>query len=143
MTTTIYPGIAASILPVLPSFSYYGTSWVVVRTSGGGVVTAAIAASVGTVTAYVIRNKVDAALQALPQTTVYTAPWIVTGQKAVDIRAGDMLVSVDYPTIAFLAVGTPETDFDFLFGPLAPQTTIPRYVNHGSGYQAGLRIGAW
>lgn len=120
MTTTIYPGIAASILPVLPSFSFYGASWEVVRATPGTVSSPPSLASVGVVAAYVVRNKVNAALMAMPQTSVETAPWLVFGQPTVDIRVNDTLISVDYPTIAFLAVGAPATDFAMLFGPLAP-----------------------
>jgi hypothetical protein len=120
MTTTIYPGIAASILPVLPSFSFYGTSWTVVRASGGTISAPPTLTNMGDVTAYVVRNKVDAALMALPQTTIYTAPWLVFGAADIDIRVGDVLISVAVPNVAFLAVGEPATDFGMLFGPLAP-----------------------
>ena len=118
--TTIYPGIAASILPVLPSFSAYGSSWTLKRASGDGMSADRTLATVGTITAYVVRNTVNAANQALPQTTIYTAPWLIFGAASVDVRAGDVVISVSSPTKAFHVVGAPATDFSMLFGPLAP-----------------------
>jgi hypothetical protein len=127
MTTTIYPGIEASTVPLTPSMSLYGTDWTVIRASGGTVSTAPTLMSMGTVAHLgVVPNKVNAAVAALPQIAIYSAPYFGWGPSDIAVQVDDVLISVDYPDTAFLVLGEPMVLGPALI-PLAPCAVPPAF----------------
>lgn len=117
---SIYDQIAASILPILPSFSVGGSSWTVTRLSTGNGVTGAVTtASAGTKTLYFIRNTVDSMGINLAGTALASAEWLCFARLGVDIRVNDVCTSVDDTTRAFRIIGAPQNDFGLLLAPVA------------------------
>lgn len=142
--TTIYPGIAASLVPLTSLFSYYGTSWRVIRPHGGEV-SARTYTYEGTITDFgIVPNSIDKAERGLPDVDVFGTDWFGWGPVGLDIRVGDVLVSVDDPMIAFTLLGPARTHLGPLIAPL-DRSFVPRSIalQASAGYQAGLRIGAF
>lgn len=142
--STVYQDIASAILPVLPYFTVDGIDeWLVVRTSGDE----RISSSIGTFTGYIVRNEVDKALLSLPQTTIYTAPWLLFGAlgQSITPQNEDILIGSDDRVYAI--VGTPQNDFAMWFIPLSDQqhapdvSVAPLVGGAGAGIRTGLRQG--
>jgi hypothetical protein len=116
---SIYPSIAASILPILPQFSVGGVSWAVSRASGDGVTSAVTIATVagGNKTLYFVRNAVDKLGFNAAGTEIASAEWLCFAVLGVDIRVNDVCVSSDDNTRKFRITGAPQNDFGLIFAP--------------------------
>jgi len=111
---TLLDDIAAAVLPVAAEFTVDGeATWTVARPDA----TTRVPAALGTITGTVMRNKVDAAAQALPQTSVHTAPWLFMGAlgQAITPQPEDTLTA---GARAFVVVGQVATDLGMLEIPL-------------------------
>lgn len=143
--STVYQDIASAILPVLPYFTVDGIeSWIVARASGA----TRQVHSVGAFTGYIVRNEVDKALLSLPQTSIYTAPWLLLAPlgQSITPQTEDILIGSD--DRVFAIVGAPQDDFAMWFIPLSPEQRAPGDIaiaplvgGAGVGMRIGLRIG--
>jgi hypothetical protein len=116
---SIYPSIAASILPVLPQFSVGGVSWTITRATGDGVTSAATTGTVagGNKTLYFVRNAVDKLGVNLAGSPLASAEWLCFAADNVDIRVNDLCTSVDDSTRKFRITGAPQDDFGLILAP--------------------------
>jgi hypothetical protein len=115
--SSIYPSIAAAILPVLPDFSVGGSTWSIQRATGDGVTSAASVASAGSKVLYFVRNKVDGLGINLAGTPLASAEWLCFTRLGVDIRVNDLCTSSTDSTRKFRITGAPQTDFGLILAP--------------------------
>ncbi len=104
---SIYDDVANAVLSFLPTLPPVGgTSWRVYRTTGNGIHAATTTAIDGEArTVNVLRNNPDKRQRSGPETPIYTTDWLGYAALGTDLLVGDVLVSVDDTTLAFLVAG--------------------------------------
>jgi hypothetical protein len=112
---TIYSDIASAILGVLPDFTIGGSGWTVTRTTGDGV-TSAVTTATHSITAYVIRDKVDKFAQALAGTPTPDAPFVIFAQLSTNVQVNDLLTNTTDSTVKFRVRGPLSTDLGMMIG---------------------------
>ncbi len=112
---TIYSDIASAILGVLPDFTIGGSGWTDTRTTGDGV-TSAVSTANHSVTAYIIRDKVDKFAQALAGTPTPDAPFLVFAQLSTNIQVNDLLTNTTDSSIKFRVKGPLSVDLGMMIG---------------------------
>jgi hypothetical protein len=112
---TIYSDIASAILGVLPDFTIGGSGWTVTRTTGDGV-TSAVTTATHSITAYVVRDKVDKFAQALAGTPTPDAPFVIFAQLSTNVQVNDLLTNTTDSTVKFRVRGPLSTDLGMMIG---------------------------
>lgn len=138
---TIYAAIAAAVFPALPQFAVGGPSFVGQRAKDGTPASAPTISNLSVRTIYFIPAKLEDFQATFPGISVFGTPYYGFAVAGTDIQADDIYTD---GTLAYLITGVPALEYGFVLAP-AQKTPLPRSIalRAGTGFQAGLRIGAW
>lgn len=117
---SIYDDIAAAVLSVLPTLPPVGgISWQVYRVNSGDGIHAATTPTINgdPRTINVLRYNPDKRARSGADTPIYTTEWLGYAALGIDLQVGDVVVSVDDGTRAFLVEGI-DTDEGMLVASL-------------------------